>query len=440
MQEIGFITMSLKERDRVKIIEQVLSKRLSQIEGSKQLGVSARHFRRLQKAYGCDKEEGIISKRRGKQSNNQLPETVKQQAIELIISNYHDFGPTFAHEKLVAIHHLNISVESVRKLMIKHGLWKGRSRKVRRKVQQMRTRRPCFGELVQIDGSPHDWFEGRAEPCCLIVFIDDATSKLVALHFVEAECTQGYFDAIRKHIEKHGRPLTYYSDKHSIFRINIPEAKLGNGETQYSRACRELGIDVINANSPQAKGRVERVNKTLQDRLVKELRLRRISRIDEANKFLAEYIEQHNQQFAVEPASKTDAHRKELPSPEQLDLIFSEQEDRTVSKQLEISYKNVIYQIQTKSPSYNMRTAKLKVCNNKGKITLLYKGRTLDYKVFDKKNQTTQVVDSKNIDKIIDKRSKGNKPKADHPWRRYRKVLPKQNINEHTTYTQGTQA
>ncbi len=432
--------MSLKERDRAKVIEQVLSKKLSQCEGSIQLGISSRHFRRLQKSYQQDKEQSLVSKRRGRQSNNRLSEDLKEQVITVISNNYHDFGPTFAHEKLVNIHRLKISVESVRKLMINQGLWQGRSRKVRRKTQQMRTRRPCFGELVQIDGSPHAWFENRGASCCLIVFIDDATSKLVALHFVETECTQGYFDATRKHIEQHGRPLAYYSDKHSIFRVNIPEAKLGNGETQYGRACRELGIEIINANSPQAKGRVERVNQTLQDRLVKELRLRGISNIDDANKFLPEYIDQHNEKFHSDPASKTNAHRKELPTKEELDLILCEQAERTISKQLEISYKNKIYQIQTKSQSYNMRKAKLNVCDRKGKITLLYQSKILDYKVFDKKNRPAPVVDSKNINKTIDKHIKKHKPKPDHPWRCYSEVLAKQSRNDQATYTQGTQA
>jgi hypothetical protein len=429
--------MSLKELDRIKVIELVLNKRLTQAEGSRRLGVSTRHFRRLQQSYRQNQERGVISKRRGKQSNSRLSEALTRQVIDLISSKYSDFGPTLAHEKLIGVHGLQISVESVRKLMMKHGFWKGRSPKVRRQAQQMRTRRPCFGELVQIDGSPHDWFEGRADPCCLLVFIDDATSQLVALHFVDTECTQGYFDATIKHIEKYGRPIAYYSDKHGIFRVNTPEAKSGNGETQYGRACRELGIEIINANSPQAKGRVERANQTLQDRLVKEMRLRDINCIDEANNFLPEFIEQYNQKFGVTPASTTDAHRKELPSADQLDLIFSEQEYRTISKQLEVSYKNTIYQIQTKTPSYNMRKAKLKVCNNKGKITLIYKGKALDYKVFDKKNRPAQIVDSKSINKTIDKRIKSYKPKTDHPWRCYPK-----NINNHrqTTYTQGAQA
>ena len=285
-------------------------------------------------------------------------------------------------------HGIKISRESVRQIMLHTGLWRGRSKR----IQQMRVRRPCFGELLQIDGSLHDWFEGRSALCCLIVFVDDATSQLVALHFVETECMQGYFQATQQHLAKHGRPLAYYSDKHGIFRVNQAEAESGTGETQYGRACRHLGIELIHANSPQAKGRVERANKTLQDRLVKELRLHNINDINTANNLLPEFIKAYNQRFASEPASPVDAHRTDLPTPQQLDLIFSEQHERGISKQLEISYHNKIYQIQTKTPCYNMRNAKLTVCDNQGTITLLYKGKALQYKVFDKKNRPPQIV------------------------------------------------
>ena len=251
---------------------------------------------------------------------------------------------------------------------------------------------------------------------------------------------QGYFEATRQHLAKHGGPLAYYSDKHGIFRINQEEAKTGTGETQYVQACRQLGIEIIHANSPQAKGRVERANRTLQDRLVKELRLHNINDINTANSFLPEFIKAYNQRFSCEPASHNNAHRADLPTSQQLDLIFCEQHQRIISKQLEISYQNKLYQIQTKTPSYNMRNAKLTVCDNHGIITLLYKGKALQYTVFDKKNRPPQIVDTKNINAVVDKRTKGHKPKADHPWRNYPKNLSPPNTSNKATYTQGAQA
>lgn len=218
-------------------------------------------------------------------SNNRVSEAVRSEVIGLIESNYHDFSPTLAHEKLTEVHGVCISRESVRQLMMGAFIWKGKARKRGRPVQQMRERGPCFGELVQIDGSPHDWFQDKGPHCCLIVFIHDATSKIITLRFVEVECTQGYFDCIADHLAQYGRPLAYYSDRHSIFRVNLPESKSSTGYTQVSRACEELGIELICANSAQAKGRVERANGILQDRLIKELRLAKIDSIEAANAY-----------------------------------------------------------------------------------------------------------------------------------------------------------
>ena len=215
---------------------------------------------------------GLISKRRGRPSNNRLPEKTINKARQLLRSRYHDFGPTLAAEKL-AIEGVSLSVETVRQLLIREGLWK--AKRVRRAViHQLRERRARLGELVQIDGSPHDWFEGRAPKCTLLVFVDDATSRLMYLQFVEAETTFNYFAAVRSYLTEFGKPLAFYSDKFGVFRVNIPNALSGTGLTQFGRALKELDIELICAHSPQAKGRVERANQTLQDRLTKELRLR----------------------------------------------------------------------------------------------------------------------------------------------------------------------
>ena len=412
------VKMSRKEVDRLAVIQQVQSKQISQITASKQLGISTRQVRRLEERYAQEGAIGLISKRRDKPSNNQIATSKISQALGLLCSTYVGFGPTFAAEKLFEHHQLKFSVERLRQLMIKNGLWTQRKRRAITH-HQMRARRSRFGELVQIDGSPHDWFEGRGEKCCLLVFIDDATSKIVAMLFVPQECTQAYFDAIENYIKRYGRPVAFYSDKHGIFRVNAPEAtEYSTGDTQLSRALKELDIELICANSPQAKGRVERANKTLQDRLVKEMRLRGISAIEDANAYLSEFIKKHNERFAKEPACTIDAHRQGLPEENVLQLIFSHQATRKLSKNLELSYQNIIYQIQTKSPSYTMRGGNVKICDRKNNVTLIYKNKFLDYKIFDKKNQPTKILDSKELTVHLNNKTP-HIPKADHPWRNY---------------------
>jgi transposase len=265
-------------------MQRLKEKSLKQKKAAEMLGVSERHIRRLLQGYRQHGDRGLISKRRGKRSNNYLDPDVKQKAIDQLHSRYHDFGPTLAHEKLSEVHGLKLSVESVRQIMIAEELWE--PRKVKRKViHQMRLRRACRGELVQIDGSPHAWFEDRGPVCNLLVYIDDATGELMALFFAPAESTFSYFAATRRYLKRHGRPVAFYSDKHGIFRVNAKNALSGTGMTQFGRAMKALDIDIICANTPQAKGRVERAILTLQDRLVKELRLQGISTIEEANDF-----------------------------------------------------------------------------------------------------------------------------------------------------------
>ena len=410
--------MSQSELERLEIVKRIERKELTQCKAADRLNISTRQVRRLLRAYQTHGTKGLGSKHRGKPSNNRFDEVKRTQLAEIIRTHYHGFSPTLAHEKLVAHHDCPCSRETVRGIMIEHQLWQGKTRRYH-KVQQSRARRPCMGELVQIDGSPHDWFEGRAPTCCLIVFVDDASSKLLALWFVSQECTQGYFDAIRRHLQQHGRPVAYYHDKHGIFRVNAKEAQTGNGLTQLGHACQELGIESISANSPQAKGRVERVNKTLQDRLVKEMRLAKINTLEQANEWLPTFIEAYNQKFAVKPHSDVDAHRADIPDTQTLELILAHQHQRTLSKQLELSYQNVIYQIQTNSPSYAMRKAVVTVYDNQGRVSILYKGKSLPYKRFDKNNAPSKIVDSKNIHSVIDKTINKTKlkPAAEHPWR-----------------------
>src|SRR5689334_19169784 len=270
--------MSQPELTRLEVIQRVKRKTLKQRQAAELLGLSVRQVKRLCKAYQRAGTAALISKRRGQPSNNRLPEKTIKRARQLLRSRYYDFGPTLAAEKL-AIEGVALSVETVRQLLIREGLWKAKC--VRRVViHQLRERRARLGELVQIDGSPHDWFEGRAPKCTLLVFVDDATSRLMYLQFVEAETTFNYFAGVRSYLTSFGKPLAFYSDKFGVFRVNMPNPLSGTGLTQFGRALKELQIELICAHSPHAKGRVERANQTLQDRLTKELRLRGLSSLE----------------------------------------------------------------------------------------------------------------------------------------------------------------
>ena len=409
-------------------MQRLKEKSLKQKRAAEMLGVSERHIRRLLRRYRQHGDRGLISKRRGKKSNNYLDADVKQNAIDLLHSRYDDFGPTLAHEKLREVHQLKLSVESVRQIMIVEKLWKPRKAK-RKAIHQMRLRRACRGELVQIDGSPHAWFEDRGPACNLLVYIDDATGELMELFFAPAESTFSYFAATRRYLARHGRPVAFYSDKHGIFRVNAKNALSGSGMTQFGRAMKALDIDIICANTPQAKGRVERANLTLQDRLVKELRLQGISTIEKANDFVPAYLEDFKRRFAVQPRSSHDVHRPLLYSEDELDIFFSRQEMRILSKNLTLQYNKVIYQIQTTRPTYALRKAQVIVCENaRGHITILYKGKSLDFKIFHKQQRQAEVLTSKNIDAHFTQKKNSHKPAPDHPWRKYNRRINGQPI------------
>ena len=428
------LRMSKKELTRIEVMQRLEEKRLKQKEAAEMLGISQRHIRRLLRAYREEGERGLISKRRGKPSNNQLDEQVKQGAIDLIYRQYYDFGPTLAQEKLTEKHGMELSVETVRKLMITEGLWKPKKAK-KLVVHQMRERRACFGELVQVDGSPHDWFEERGEACNLLVFIDDATGRLMELYFTPGETTFGYFAATERYLTRYGKPVAFYSDKNSIFRVNIKNALSGSGMTQFGRAMKELDIEIICANTPQAKGRVERVMQVLQDRLVKEMRLRDISSIETANTYTTEFMADYNERFAVQPRSSHDAHRS-LSTDEDLERVFTWQEQRSLSKNLTLQYKNIVFQIQTSRPSYAMRKAKVTVSEgSQGQIDIFYKGQPLDYLIHHKQQKQAEVVSSKAID---EKLKKPHKPDKDHPWRRYGHRVSGKVIPSEAHYEQST--
>lgn len=274
----------------------------------------------------------LISKRRGRPSNNRLPDAVRDLTMGLVKAHYADFGPMLACEKLAALHDCRVSRETLRKWMIEDGLWIDRRRRLP-SVRQPGNWRERTGELIQIDGSKHFWFENRGPQCTLIAYIDDATSRILHAAFVPSESTLDYLRETRAYVAEHGRPIAFYSDKHAIFRVNKRDAAGGDGMTQFGRALHELNIDILCANSAPAKGRVERSFGTLQDRLVKELRLANIATLEAATAFLPGFLEAHNARFGKPPFDAADAHRP-LQENVAIEDVFAGKEERTVSNNL----------------------------------------------------------------------------------------------------------
>jgi transposase len=422
------LQMSQKELGRVQVMRQLDEGHIKQRQAAEHLSLSVRQIKRLLKRYRRFGTSGLLSKKRGQPSHHQLDPQTEERALALLHTRYADFGPTFAHEKLSEVHHLTLGRETVRHLMIQAGLW--RPRHVAKPViHPLRARRPRVGELVQLDGSPYAWFEDRAPACTLLVFIDDATGRLLHLYFTAAESTFSYFAATESYLRQHGKPVAFYTDKLGVFRSNQPNDVDGSGITQFTRAMKQLDIEVICANTPQAKGRVERVNATLQDRLVKEMRLRGVMGMEEGNAYLPTFIEAFNRRFAVVPREAADAHRPLLPQDD-LARILTVQAMRVLSKNLTLQYNKVIYQIQTARPTYALRNATVIVRENRhAEIAIEYKGKSLAFTMYREQAKQAEVVASKQIalklDSLTEPRRtreprKAHTPAPDHPWRRCR--------------------
>lgn len=402
------ISMTQKELSVYDYMLKVKDKTMSQIEAAKLLNISDRHFRRLLKAYKEKGAIGLISKRRGKPSNHRLPEKLYQKTVNLIKTKYPDFGPTLACEKLYENHKIKISVETLRLWMIKENLW---DRKRRKKIElhQSRLRRSHEGELIQVDGSPHAWFENRSDKCTLLGYIDDATSKIKHLKFVLSESTESYFKTLIEYLLINGKPKCFYTDRLNVFKINNDKTGYRKeGLTQVGRALKELGIELICANSPQAKGRIERLFSTLQDRLIKELRLKNISSIEDGNKYLPEFIKKYNEQFSVEARAKENLHEK--VEEDKIIRAFRYKEERKLSKNLELSYNNRILQIKTDKPAYFMIKAKVIVIEDlNGNIEIELHGKRLQYKELLVKDRQGKIMNKKEVfGRVFPPRGKGN--------------------------------
>lgn len=399
---MGWVLMSARELHRVEVLQAVQAGRHTVTAAARVLAISRRQAQRLVTAYRAEGAAGLRHKGRGRRSNRALSDGLRELALSYVREHYADFGPTLAAEMLREHHQLKVSRETLRGWMSAAGLWL--SRRQRRSVHQPRLRRECLGDLVQIDGSEHRWFEDRAPPCTLLVFIDDATGRLMQLRFATSESAFSYFEALEGYLTAHGRPVAFYSDKHAVFRVAKAQARAGQGMTQFGRALAELGIEILCANSSQAKGRVERVNRTLQDRLVKELRLAGISGRDAGNQFLPEFMARFNARFATRAARPDDLHRPLSLSRERLADVLAWREQRHVGRDLALSYarKRIILDDTALTRGLAGRYVDTYAFAD-GRLEVRWHGVSLPYRTFDKDQRVTHaaIVENKRLSEVL---------------------------------------
>lgn len=409
--------MSFKEANRLSIMKQIEKKILTIKKAAEELGTSLRQAKRIWKRYKSEGDLGLISKHHGKISPNRIDPKVKEAIIKVLSAeDYAGFGPTFANEKLREKKGYYLSEETLRKWMAERGLWKAKSRR-ERKVYQRRVRRSRFGELLQGDGSRHKWFEDRGEECTIVIFVDDATSQLTAGRFVPAETTIAYQEILEDHLNKYGRPLALYVDKHAIFRVSRETLFVKETETHFARVLRDLDIELICAHSPQAKGRVERANGVLQDRLIKEMRVRGISTIEAANEYLPQFIEDYNRRFGKAPRDIEDAHRT-LRAEDNLERLFARRSTRKISKDLSFQYEGSHYQIQPALKN-RFRPTHVTIMARAGKPILVESGgREYPYTLWGAfPAAQPRILDSKELEAHWPTQVRKT-PGRRHPWRR----------------------
>lgn len=403
------IMLTLQELKRLHIIRKTLNKELTQSEASKILSVSERQIRRIVSRVRKEGDRGVGHQSRGKPSGRKLPMKLRNQVLSHYKSKYSDFGPTLAAEKFFEREKIKIHKETLRKWLIEAGYW-GRKRKPRAH-RQWRERKHHFGEMVQIDGSHHAWFEQRGPRCVLMGYIDDATGNTFG-RFYPYEGTIPAMDSFKRYIKKQGVPVSIYLDKHSTYKSTAKESIeniLSNTKpmSEFERAMKEFGVEVIHAHSPQAKGRIERLFRTLQDRLIKEMRLEKIATIEEANRFLARYLPRYNKKFAVRPVKEGNLHR-EIPPNTNLDRILCRKTQRVLRNDLTVEYGSKLYQIKDKVNAREivieerLNGSKIMTCNNR-----VLKFKEITFKV--KKQQLSLCS--------VNKKRKRYIPPADHPWK-----------------------
>jgi len=418
------LTMSNREIDKLKVIQNTVDGRLSWPQAAEILALSERQVGRLCAKVREAGNRGIIHGLKGRPSNHQIEAGLVDKALGYVKAHYRDFGPTFANEKLWENHDIRISTNTLRKAMLGEGLYV--VKRYKPKHRKWRERRPCVGMLVQLDGSEHAWFEDRGPKCALLIFIDDATSRILYGRFITVEDTENLMVCAKAYLKFHGRPVAFYVDKDSIYKVNRQadideELRDETPLSQFTRAMGELDVQMIFADSPQAKGRVERGFRTHQDRLVKELRLAGISDMEAANKFLEAYIPKHNAKFAVAPASLTDTHRALLRA-HRLDEILCSKLNRTVGNDYTLRYKNKFLQIAAEQ-TVRVRPGALVVVEERldGSLHLKLKGACLRHTQVEKRLYKGFYATNKSKVEATRIPSKGTcVPGKNHPWRKFK--------------------
>lgn len=404
------VTMSGKELRRVHVIRQVLAKQLTQEQAGALLGVTARHVRRLLQRVRAEGDRGVVHRERGRPSNRRVAAPIKAKLLRLYATRYGDFGPTLAAEKLAERHRLGVSAETLRGWLLAQGVTHFRRRK--RPHRTWRARKPHVGELVQLDGSHHEWLEGRGPRCVLMAYIDDASSRVLA-RFYAYEGTIPALDSFRRYSQQHGIPLAIYADNHTTYQSlaepTVAEQLAGVApRSQFGRALHELGVELIPAHSPQAKGRVERLFHTFQDRLVKEMRLAAVSTLDEANRFREGYLPGYNRRFAVPPAPAADLHRPSPPSRE-LARILCLKTTRVLRRDWTVAYQGHFYQIHD-----TIRATHVQVEDRlDGTLRITHQGQPLASHVIAARAQTLRAAGPAGL---VPRRAVS--PRPDHPWRK----------------------
>ena len=417
------LTMSNREIDKLKVIQNTVDGKLTWPQAAEILYLSERQIGRLCARVREEGNRGVIHGLKGQPSNNKMPEATILKAIGLVRQHFADFGPTLANEHLLDDYKIRVSTNTLRKAMIVAEIYKPKSHKP--KHRNWRERRACVGMLVQLDGSEHDWFEGRGAKCALLVFIDDATSRILYARFITVEDTVNLMRCTKAYLKINGRPVAIYVDKDSIYKINRQasideELRDVMPLSQFTRAMGELGVEMIFANSPQAKGRVERGFRTHQDRLVKELRLAGISDMAAANKFLETfYIAKHNEKFAVAPASRINAHRPLLKT-HRLEEILCVKLNRTLANDYTLRFDNKFFQV-TKDQDIRIRPRDIVTIEEwlDGSIHLRFKGIYLRYKNINKLPYRGYYATNSSKLNRVGNGTGTNVPGKDHPWRRF---------------------
>ena len=409
------VIMRVKELRRVSVIRQTMEKTLTQVKAGILLGLTPRHIRRLIERVQQAGDQGLAHRGRGQPSNRRIPEAVKAKGLKLYAQRYGDFGPTLAAEKLAERHGIAVSAETLRGWLLATGVTHFRRRK--RPHRAWRARKAHLGELVQLDGSHHDWFEGRGARCVLMAYIDDASSRVFA-RFYDHEGTIPAMDSFQRYVMQYGVPLALYADKHTTYQSpaepTVEEQLAGTKpQSQFGRALSELGVELIAAHSPQAKGRVERLFNTMQDRLVKELRLAGIGTIEAANRFVEAWLPSYNRRFAVQPAQAADLHRPP-PAGGDLNRILCLKTSRCLRRDWTVVHHRQLYQVRT-----HVRAAHVIVEDRvDGTMRITHHGRPLHYHAIPARPESVAEPPKAPVPR------RPLKPTSAHPWRK--RMLPEE--------------